>query len=275
MARADTQEKSSREKRPRLSAERVLTGAVALARRDRDRATDHPSPRRRAGGQADDHLSPCAKQGGDHRRDGRSGLRRDRESGSGSRLELGDPSSLFICPSRTRPTSVGPRRSWRARTSPGPATLAHHDAVLGCFRRGGMSLEMTAHAYALVDAYVYGFRPARGDPARNERRRHRRARCRDHRTLFLPTRIRTSFEFTTEHVLKPRLRLHLGVRVRTRPDPERSAALDVIVGAPLTGCDHDEVVLSRLRLGLIAVRSMTGRGWTTPLIEVSTAACSA
>lgn len=44
-----------------------------------------------------------------------------------------------------------------ARTSPGPATLRHHDAVLGCFRRGGLSIAMTAHAYALVDSYVYGF----------------------------------------------------------------------------------------------------------------------
>ncbi|MEZ5168617.1 MAG: TetR/AcrR family transcriptional regulator [Acidimicrobiales bacterium] len=44
-----------------------------------------------------------------------------------------------------------------SRTTPGPATLAHHDAVLGCLRRGGLSLELTAHAYALLDAYVYGF----------------------------------------------------------------------------------------------------------------------
>jgi AcrR family transcriptional regulator len=44
-----------------------------------------------------------------------------------------------------------------SRTNPGPETLAHHDAVLGCLRRGGLSLEMTAHAYALLDAYVYGF----------------------------------------------------------------------------------------------------------------------
>jgi hypothetical protein len=40
---------------------------------------------------------------------------------------------------------------------PGPATLRHHDAVLGCFRRGGLSLALTAHAYAIVDSYVYGF----------------------------------------------------------------------------------------------------------------------
>ncbi len=54
------------------------------------------------------------------------------------------------------------RHPWAAplmesRTSPGPATLRHHDAVLGCLRAGGFSIEMTAHAYALIDAFVYGF----------------------------------------------------------------------------------------------------------------------
>lgn len=44
-----------------------------------------------------------------------------------------------------------------SRTSPGPATLQHHDAVLGCFRRAGFSLALTAHAYAVVDSFVYGF----------------------------------------------------------------------------------------------------------------------
>ncbi len=44
-----------------------------------------------------------------------------------------------------------------SRTNPGPATLLHHDAVLKCFRDAGFSLPLTAHAYALVDSYVYGF----------------------------------------------------------------------------------------------------------------------
>ena len=43
------------------------------------------------------------------------------------------------------------------RTSPGPASIDHHDAVLGCFRRGGLTLEMTAHAYAVLDSFLYGF----------------------------------------------------------------------------------------------------------------------
>jgi AcrR family transcriptional regulator len=44
-----------------------------------------------------------------------------------------------------------------SRRSPGPATLRHHDAVLGCLRRAGFSIEMTAHAYSLLDSYIYGF----------------------------------------------------------------------------------------------------------------------
>jgi AcrR family transcriptional regulator len=44
-----------------------------------------------------------------------------------------------------------------SRRSPGPATLRHHDAVLGCLRAAGFSVELTAHAYSLLDSYIYGF----------------------------------------------------------------------------------------------------------------------
>src|SRR5260370_24992950 len=44
-----------------------------------------------------------------------------------------------------------------SRTSPGPATLRHHAAVIGSLRRGGFSIEMTAHAYSVLDSYIYGF----------------------------------------------------------------------------------------------------------------------
>ncbi len=43
-----------------------------------------------------------------------------------------------------------------SRTTPGPATLRHHDAVIATLRAAGFSLEMTAHAYALIDSYTYG-----------------------------------------------------------------------------------------------------------------------
>jgi AcrR family transcriptional regulator len=44
-----------------------------------------------------------------------------------------------------------------SRRTPGPANLRHHDAVIGCLRRAGFSVALTAQAYSLLDAYVYGF----------------------------------------------------------------------------------------------------------------------
>lgn len=44
-----------------------------------------------------------------------------------------------------------------SRETPGPETLGHHDAVIACLKRGGLSLDMIAHAYATLDSYVYGF----------------------------------------------------------------------------------------------------------------------
>src|SRR5947208_6431819 len=44
-----------------------------------------------------------------------------------------------------------------SRTSPGPATLRHHDAVIGSLRAAGFSIEMAAHAFSVLDSYIYGF----------------------------------------------------------------------------------------------------------------------
>src|SRR6476619_2296891 len=44
-----------------------------------------------------------------------------------------------------------------SRDNPGPANLRHHDEVIGTLRAAGFSMELVAHAYALLDAYVYGF----------------------------------------------------------------------------------------------------------------------
>lgn len=58
--------------------------------------------------------------------------------------------------------SVLGRHRWaigllESRPTPGPSTLRHHDAVLGTLRAAGFSREMTAHAYALIDSFTYGF----------------------------------------------------------------------------------------------------------------------
>jgi AcrR family transcriptional regulator len=43
------------------------------------------------------------------------------------------------------------------RTSHGPSNLKVHDAVLGCLRAAGFSIEMTVRAMSVQDAYIYGF----------------------------------------------------------------------------------------------------------------------
>jgi AcrR family transcriptional regulator len=43
------------------------------------------------------------------------------------------------------------------RSSHGPANLSLHNAVLGCLRAAGFSMEMTVHAYSVQDSYIYGF----------------------------------------------------------------------------------------------------------------------
>jgi AcrR family transcriptional regulator len=44
-----------------------------------------------------------------------------------------------------------------SRTNPGPATLRYYNAVVGSLRRGGFSIAMAAHAFAVLDSYIYGF----------------------------------------------------------------------------------------------------------------------
>jgi AcrR family transcriptional regulator len=98
------------------------------------------------------------------------------------------------------------RHPWAAammdgRVNPGLATLTHHDAVLRCLR-SGLSLPMAAHAYALIDAYVFGFALQEAAlPFSNEEEAAQVA------TAMLESFPREAFphlaELTIEHVLQP------------------------------------------------------------------------
>src|SRR5919202_187274 len=35
--------------------------------------------------------------------------------------------------------------------------VADHDAVIGCLREASFSIPMAAHAYSVLDSYIYGF----------------------------------------------------------------------------------------------------------------------
>ncbi len=52
------------------------------------------------------------------------------------------------------PWAVGLMES---RRHPGQANLRHHDAVIGKLRSAGFDVAMVAHAYSLLDSYIYGF----------------------------------------------------------------------------------------------------------------------
>lgn len=55
---------------------------------------------------------------------------------------------------KRHPWAVGVMDS---RRNAGYETLLHHDAVIGCLREAGFSLTLTGHAFAVLDAHLYGF----------------------------------------------------------------------------------------------------------------------
>jgi AcrR family transcriptional regulator len=89
-----------------------------------------------------------------------------------------------------------------SRSAPGPATLAHHDAVIGVLRRGGFTVPQTAHAFSLLDSYIYGFAlqekalPFEGPQETAEV-------ARENFEGFPPDAYPHFVELTTQHVLQP------------------------------------------------------------------------
>ena len=88
-----------------------------------------------------------------------------------------------------------------SRRNPGPATLRHHDAVVGTLRRGGFPIALAAHAYSVIDSYIYGFAleeaalpvtpPDMGDAVEG------------FLAQFQPGEYPNLVEMATEHILKP------------------------------------------------------------------------
>ncbi len=90
----------------------------------------------------------------------------------------------------------------QSRTTPGAATLSHHNAIIGSLRGAGFTVEMTAHAYALLDSYIFGFAlseaalPIDGPETVAEV-------AESMMLLVLAETYPHLLEFTTEHVLQP------------------------------------------------------------------------
>ncbi len=87
-------------------------------------------------------------------------------------------------------------------TAPGPVSLRHHEAVLATFDRGGFSLPLMAHAYAILDSFVYGFAlqeaslPVQGGEGSAEM-------AEQITQAFDPTAYPTLVRLTIEHVMRP------------------------------------------------------------------------
>ncbi len=127
-----------------------------------------------------------------------------------SEIELPSSSGDWRTQMRRRSVSarqVLRRHPWaipllQSRTHPGPATLRHHDAVLGTLRGAGFSVEKTAHAFALIDSYVFGFAlseaalPIHGPETVSEV-------VGQMMVAFDPAQFPHLVEFSVEHVLKP------------------------------------------------------------------------
>lgn len=143
------------ERRPRLNAERVLSGAVALA----DEIGIDDLTIRRLADSLD--VKPMTIY---HHVANKEAIIDGMVDLVFSEIDDPEPDLGWKSAMRGRCESaraVLARHPWavpymESRTSPGPATLSHHDAVLGCLRQA-MSVEMTAHAYAVLDAFIYGF----------------------------------------------------------------------------------------------------------------------
>ena len=187
--------------RPRLSRERVLQGAVAVAD---------------AGGIASLTIRSLAAELGAKPMSVYHHVANKDEILDGivdivfSEIELPTIGGEWHSEMRRRAASAREamrRHPWaiglvETRTSPGPATLKHHDAVIGTLRKGGFSVEMTAHAFALIDAYVYGFAlseatlPFNGPDTVPEIAEQMMAQ-------FSPADYPHLVEFSVEHVMKP------------------------------------------------------------------------
>jgi AcrR family transcriptional regulator len=147
---------SAAERRTRLSRERVLNAAIALA----DANGLDSLTMRRLGEELD--VGPMALYRHVRNKD-------DLVDGLVDRIfgEIGLPSTEADWKMAMRERAISVREAlmrhrWavglmEARTNPGPSNLRHHDAVIGALRAGGFDMAMAAHAYSVLDAYIYGF----------------------------------------------------------------------------------------------------------------------
>ena len=145
--------------RPPLSRDRVVAEAMALADERGLTALSMRALAARHSGSRRCRSTTTSRQGGAARRHGRRRVRRD----APAPVVGGDWRAELRRAARGRHArSVLLRHRWAvglmdSRRTPGPETLRHHDAVLGCLRAAGLLAGAAGTAFALLDAHLYGF----------------------------------------------------------------------------------------------------------------------
>jgi AcrR family transcriptional regulator len=142
--------------RPALSRERAVIAAVALADAE---GIDAVTMRRLAQALGVEAMSLY------HHVSSKSDILDGMVDAVFAEIELPDCTTDWAEAMRRRARSLRDallRHRWaigimESRRAPGPATLAHHDAVIRCCRTAGFSVEMSAHSFSLLDSYIYGF----------------------------------------------------------------------------------------------------------------------
>jgi AcrR family transcriptional regulator len=145
-----------RPKRPRLSRERVITAATALADDKGEAGVTMRAVAGRLGVEAMSLYNHVAN---------REALLDGMVDTVFAEIDLPDPAADWPTALRDRAASARAallRHPWAvglldSRSDPGPATLRHHDTVLGVLRSQGFSVALTVHAVSVIDSYVYGF----------------------------------------------------------------------------------------------------------------------
>jgi AcrR family transcriptional regulator len=89
-----------------------------------------------------------------------------------------------------------------SRRRPGPANLRHHDAVIGKLRAAGFDIAMVAHAYSILDGYIYGFALTKMNVPFDSAA-EMAAMAQDMFEPFPANEYPNLAEFVADHVLKP------------------------------------------------------------------------
>lgn len=191
----------NKQERPRLTRERVLQSAVALA----DASGIESLSMRKLGEQ----LGVEAMSLYNHvtNKDDLIDAMVDRVF---AEIDLAADERSWRAAMRRRAVSVRQalkRHPWavplmQSRTNPGPSTLGHLNALIGILRGADFSAVLTAHALSVVDAYVYGF--AMQQKALPFDTEERSTEVVEHMLAAMPTGEWPHLvEFSREHILKP------------------------------------------------------------------------